>query len=518
MNLILHRPLLLLSLAASTSALSQMTSPLPTSPGNQCNVRVYGAKGDNVALDTTSINAAVAACASRGGGVVVVPPGTYRTGTIRLLDHIDLHLEAGATILGSPDVHDYLPISKASEDRNTALILAENAHDVAVTGEGIIDGNGPAFTLAESLSIDGRPATEGPAKMKARPGVLMLMLHTDGITLKGFHVRDSPNWGVKLMCSEHIVISDLDIRNGMLVPNSDALDISNSTNAVISNSYLEAGDDALVIGGPCADGWCQQLTQNVAVNNVILRSRSSALRIGPSAGGVRNLVFSNVIIHDTNRGIAIQARDAETIENILFDNVVSETHLIDGPWWGSGEPISITVAKWAYGSWSSVKPPVATPGIGQIRHLRFSHVVMTGAAPVVLYSTGPGRIDDVQFDDVHLTMQPGSFQAVHKAQIDMVPSDPEMIGTASNQLAAILAYNTSGLAFRDLQVDWQSPFPTSYKNALNVERYNGLTIQGFRGEANLAGSAAIRLRQGNGLVLSDAKARHGLLLDTLPTR
>ena len=77
-------------------------------------------------LNTNAINAAVADCNKRGGGTVVVDSGTYRTGTIRLLDNITLKLEPGSTILGSEDLADYPKISKASEDRDTALIIAEH--------------------------------------------------------------------------------------------------------------------------------------------------------------------------------------------------------------------------------------------------------------------------------------------------------------------------------------------------------------------------------------------------------
>ena len=222
------------------------------------------------------------------------------------------------------------------------------SHNIAIVGEGTIDGNGRAFTdkdkphfdpyfeAAQSRQGDAlvdrmRQTREGPVLMRARPGVLVLVLYSDGIIVRDIHVVDSPNWGIKLMCSEHISVTGIDVRNNILVPNNDALDISNSKNAIVANSLLEAGDDALVVGGPCADGWCQQITENVTVSNVVLQSRSAAIRIGPAAKDVRNLVFENVIIRDTNRGINIQSRAGETVENLIFTNIVSETRLMDGP-------------------------------------------------------------------------------------------------------------------------------------------------------------------------------------------
>ena len=84
-----------------------------------CPVRAFGAAGDGQKLDTSAINAAIQACHSRGGGTVVFDAGTYRTGTIHRLDNITLKFEPGSTILGSPDLRDYPPIEKASEERDT---------------------------------------------------------------------------------------------------------------------------------------------------------------------------------------------------------------------------------------------------------------------------------------------------------------------------------------------------------------------------------------------------------------
>src|SRR5215469_491514 len=273
-------------LALTCSSMRAQTAK-PESFSGECRVKAYGAKGDGVALDTAAINAAFQDCHSHGGGTVVVEPGTYRTGTIRLLDNTTLKLEPGSRILGSENLADYPHLAHASEERDTALLVAEGVHNVAIVGEGTIDGNGDAFTDAcvphfypffdglqtrQGHALVARMAEgrEGPVAMRARPGLLLLVLHSDGVMLRDFHVVNSPNWSIKVACSSHISVSGLDVRNSMLVPNADALDVSASSNVTITNSYLEAGDDALVLGGPCADGWCHQPMENVVVSNVIL--------------------------------------------------------------------------------------------------------------------------------------------------------------------------------------------------------------------------------------------------------
>lgn len=507
---------------AALFLLTQTSFSSPTSVNGVCNVRDFGAVGDGHTMSTEAINAAVSACAAKGGGTVELPAGTWLTGTVYFQSHITMQLDAGAVLLGSPNLKDYPPLPHASEGRNTSLLVADGVKDISITGDGTIDGNSSAFVGVPQPSSGTwfdvertrNPAglrellqhgTEGTLPMKDRPGVLLLALHSDGISLRAFRVRNSPNWGIKLMCSDHISVSDLDVRNSMSIGNTDALDVSNSSNALIQNSYLEAGDDALVVGGPCADGWCpERATQNVTVSNVILHSRSAAIRIGPNAAGARDFTFNNVIIYDSNRGIMVQARDAETIENLLFDNVSINTHFIDSPgWWGNGEPISITVAKWAYGSWNPPSPDVPNSGFGLIRHLRFSNVVATGTSPVILYSTAPGRIQDVAVSGLSITMQSSPLTPVLGGNLDLTPTTPQSDGLVRHNLSAILLHNVEDVSLDGTRVQWKGVFPNYYRSALSADGFNRLRIIDFVGTANAPGAPPIHLGSGTGAHLED---------------
>src|SRR5215472_10479596 len=510
---------------ACSSMLAQ--SQKPENPSGECRVKAYGAKGDGIAHDTVAINAAIQDCHSQGGGTVVVEPGTYRTGTIRLLDNITLKLEPGSRILGSENLADYPHLARASEDRDTSLLVAEGAHNVAIVGEGTIDGNGDAFTdtgvphyfpcfeasqtrQGQALVARVAEGREGPVAMRARPGLLLLVLHSDGIVLRDFHVVSSPNWSIKVACSSHISVSGLDVRNSMLVPNADALDVSASSNVTIANSYLEAGDDALVLGGPCADGWCHQTMENVVVSNVILHSRSAAIRIGPAAKDVRNMTFDNVIIRDSNRGINIQARGGEVVENLLFSNVVSETRLIDGPWWGAGEPVSMTVARWAYPSW----PDAPAQTAGRIRHVVFNNMIAKSESPIVIYSTVPGLIEDVTFRGLDLTMQSNGLQQILGGNLDLQPTTPISLGLVRQDLSAIEAHNVRGLTLAGLQVRWEGTFPEFYRNAVHADGFDGLSIDGFKGAGSARNYAALSFVHGKNLLVRDAHAESGVLMDT----
>jgi hypothetical protein len=521
LNLVLITPGAALLLFSSIGFGQAASAP---SFSHECHASAYGAVGDGHTLNTRAINAAIVDCHAGGGGTVVLDAGTYRTGTIHLLDNITLRLAPGAILLGSEDMADYPHVVSASEERDNALIVADHAHNVSIVGEGTIDGNGRAFMDAHEghwapffdtaqtrqgapLEERMRQSREGPKMMRPRPGMLALFLESDGITLRDFHVVDAPNWSIHIACSNHITVSGLDVHNSLLVPNSDALDISTSSNATISDSLLESGDDALVVGGPTADGWCQRPAENIVVSNMVLQSRSSAIRIGPAAKDVRNFTFQNIVIHDSNRGINIQARGGEVVENLLFTNLVTDTRLMDGPWWGAGEPISISVANWEYASWAN------SSGAGRVRHIKFTNMSARSQSPIVLYSVEPGRITDINFSGVDLTMQSSELQTLLGGNLDLQPTTPRSLGMFRHDLSGLLAHNVQNLTLNDLTIRWEGSFPPYYLNAVDVDGFDGLTIARFRGHASLPGAPALRLRNGINLSI-DAQSGAGSELDS----
>ena len=306
---------------------------------NVCDVRQFGAKGDGAHVDTLAIQNAIRACADQGGGIVRFEAGTYISGSIQLESNITMQLEQGASLVGSRDVGLYTSVGRSTENRSTALIWAIGARNVGITGPGVIDGNGRAFMSAgkphSSLQFYDPKLTrqgaevfsryeqnhEGPTEMMERPGVMVLFIECENVDLRGFNVVDSPNWCIHLACCRHAVISGLNVRNSLLVPNADAIDVSNSQDVRISDVYLEAGDDGIAIS-PCADGYCSQTAENITVSNAVIVSRSAGIRLGWSSNDIRNLVFTNIIIRDSNRGIGIFVRSKERIENVLMSNII----------------------------------------------------------------------------------------------------------------------------------------------------------------------------------------------------
>ena len=514
---------LFLTILQVGSLVRAVAQPVSATRSRVCDARRYGATGTGLKLDSPAINKAISDCSKKGGGTVKLTPGTYLSGTIALANGVTLDIGVGATILGSANLSDYSRMTRSSEGRDTALLLADGLHDVAVTGGGTIDGNGRAFIAKVAgvwtpsfdvrLARQGqawadrmRLATEGPLTMAARPGVLMLALHVTNLSLQNVHIVDSPNWTVKIGCSSHIRVDRLDVRNNLLIPNNDALDISTSSDAEVTNSYLQAGDDALVIGGPCLDGWCQQAAEHINVNNVTLVSRSAAIRVGPAAKGVHDVSFKHVIVRDSNRGVAIQTRDDEVVENITFDDLELRTRLIDGPWWGAGEPIAVSVAHWDYVSWAK------TSALGTVRHIRFTNVRTTSDSPIVVYATEPGHITDVVFNRMSVSMVPDALNLALGGNLDLQPTSPVEWGVRRTNLPAILMHNVSGIGVVNTEVRWQGGFPDYYTSALDIDGFDSVTIQHFRGGATSSNLPTINARNGISLVVDDATSTTGVLL------
>ncbi len=123
-------------------------------------VRKFGAKGNGKRLDTPALQKAIDACAAAGGGTVIVPAGTYLSATIELKSNVNFHLEKGATILGTTDYKAYRNLDPFTEglgiDVGTALVVAVDAKNVSLTGEGVIDGQGSALK-ERHIKEDTRP-------------------------------------------------------------------------------------------------------------------------------------------------------------------------------------------------------------------------------------------------------------------------------------------------------------------------------------------------------------------------
>src|ERR1700748_931495 len=172
-------------------AMALMTTLPSMAAGKVCDARTYGAKADGAAQDTKAIQAASDDCASAGGGTVKLSGGTFVSGPVVLKSNITLDLAKGTTLLGSPDHTDFPAKTEFRAPGTQSLVSATNAENVAITGEGTIDGNGESWwTQARATRGAGVVGT-----IQFRPR-LVVFDHCKHVRMEGVTVQNSPSWQI----------------------------------------------------------------------------------------------------------------------------------------------------------------------------------------------------------------------------------------------------------------------------------------------------------------------------------
>ncbi len=274
------------------------------------NVRDYGAAADGKCNDTAAIQQAIDACHRQGGGTVVLGVGSYLAGTIVLKSRVAMRLSTGARLLASGNRDHY---------SMKHLIYAGNAEDVAIEGAGIIDGQSDLF-------YDPCPESEsGVRRREWTPTPLIDLVDCRNVRIETIAINQAPRWTLRPKNCENVRIRGIAIDNGLMVPNSDGIDVDSSRNVIISDCHIEAGDDCIVLKTTLLNGTAKP-TENVVVTNCILVSSASALKLGTeSHADFRHCIFSNCVIRDSRTGIALLAKDGGCMESIHFNNITMTT-------------------------------------------------------------------------------------------------------------------------------------------------------------------------------------------------
>ena len=331
----------------------------------------YGAVGDGRTKNTAAFAKAIADCNEKGGGRVVVPAGMWLTGPIELKSNVDLHLEKGAVIMFSADFDDYPLINTSFEGfftyRCISPIYAKELENVAITGKGVIDGNGGAwrpikkFKLPErqwdSLVKGGGTVLEGKEEMwwpteAAKQGHLTLIPNPEllrnkaecekyrdflrpamvnftnckKVLLDGVTFQNSPAWNLHPWCCEHVTIRNVNVRNPWFSQNGDGLDVDSCKYVKVYDSVFDVGDDALCVkSGKNEDGRKLGKTcQYVEFKNCIVYHGHGGFVIGSEmSGGVKDIQISDCTFIGTDTGLRFKSclGRGGVVEDIYVDGV-----------------------------------------------------------------------------------------------------------------------------------------------------------------------------------------------------
>ncbi len=294
------------------------TADVPTqapSDATAHNVRRFGAKGDGSTNDTKAIQAAIDECHRTRGGTVRVPAGVFLSGSLRLKTGVGLHLEHGATLLGSPNQADYDVYEtlgfKNDSDRETsffhhALIWAEDQERLAITGSGTINGN--------------RKKRGGP-----KPIALKRCKH---VIIRDVTIVDAPNYAISLLGTDYVHIDGVTILNAL----ADGIDPDSCHHVRISNCHIESWDDAICPKASFTLG-NRRSVENLVVTNCVLATNCNNFKFGTeSSGDFKNVtvtncaMFSRPNMRPAHSGISLLSVDGSNIDGVTISNIV-----MDGP-------------------------------------------------------------------------------------------------------------------------------------------------------------------------------------------
>jgi len=429
------------------------------------NVKEYGATGRKQDNARPAIQQAIDACGKAGGGTVYVPPGDYTSGQLHLRSGVRLYLEAGATLFASLEGREF------DSPKSAALIYGEDLHNIAIEGRGTLDGQASYVWLPTDfldyyilpnqrlMEATGKPLMRsfpaGHNKETVYPR-LVLLLRCEDVRIAGLKFLRSRSWTINPYACKRLTIDGVYIySNQKEAVWADGIDPDGCQDVRISNSTIETGDDALVFYS--ADIWGPALpTENVTVTNCRLSSASAALKFcDGNANAVRHVVIDNIVITNSNRGLAFMVFDGGIVEDVAISNVTIETHRFDWFWWGDGDPIHFNIKRRSEvdGTKRENEPP---PGI--IRNVIIRDVIAHGMGTSAINGHPNSWLEGIRLEDIRL----------------FLTHDPNAQYEATRD--AITLRDARDFTMKDVVVRWEKPEATTWRTGLNAQNVENLRL------------------------------------------
>ncbi|WP_028592093.1 glycoside hydrolase family 28 protein [Paenibacillus massiliensis] len=284
------------------------------------NIADYGVTQDGVA--TAAIAAAIDAASKAGGGTVVVPAGTFKTGAIWLKSNIELHLSPGAVLSFSTDPEDFPMVESRWEgvrrEVHSPCIFGKDLENVSITGSGTIEGNGqPWWDTFRNRREE----------LKAPRPTMIGFYNCKKVTLRDISLQNSPSWTINPILSYNVTVDNVSILNPADSPNTDGINPESCTNVRISNCNIDVGDDCIAIKAGTEDTAERVPCENITITNCTMVHGHGAVVLGSEmSGDIRNVTISNCVFKQTDRGVRLKSRRGRggTIEDIRISNIVME--------------------------------------------------------------------------------------------------------------------------------------------------------------------------------------------------
>ncbi|MEO6548991.1 MAG: glycosyl hydrolase family 28 protein [Ferruginibacter sp.] len=406
-------------------------------------IRDFGARGDSTSLNTKAIQSAIDKCNADGGGAVLIAGGKFVTGTLYIKSNICLRIEAGSVLLGSSKIADYATntdrnMYKGEPYMDRCLIFARDAENIAIEGNGMIDGRGKSLP-------------EKGDSMKNRPKMIR-MIGCSHLRLRDITLKSPASWTTEFRNCTDIAVDGLTIASRN-ISNGDGLDFDGCTHVRVANSTFNTGDDAICLQTSSNDHPCMDIT----VTNCNFSSRWAGIRIGLlSRSNFENVVVSNCTFSDHNdSGIKIQLMEGSEMKNMLFSNLVMKN-----------VPRAVFLTFNRQNAWVDASGEPAP--MKRLYNLVFSNIIIENplgtTPPIVVTGLADHPIENLVFNNITATLAGGGTTE-----------------DAKNVLAELTVENLKG---RWPEYGGLKGVAPAY--GMYIRHVNGISIQNFNVRTNAA--------------------------------
>jgi hypothetical protein len=439
------------------------------------NVKDFGATGiksDNAlpaiqkAIDTAGIK----------GGTVYLPPGDYTSGTIRLRSHVNLYIEAGATLYASEKPSDFAENKPKSKD---ALLFGEKLEDVSIEGRGTVDGQQKyvwGVDTIEGMGFNHKMLMQkmGASQMRSYPAGfpkqedyphLVWLGDSTNVRITGLSFLHSPSWSFALFNCSRVVVDGVYIYTSLKEAVwADGIDIVSCHDISISNSTIETGDDCIAIVCGIPEWGPDYPTENITITNCRFSSASAGIKFTEGNSRlVQHVVINNCAIFNCNRGITFQIATGGTVRDVVISNLTIDLQRRDWFWAGDANAFNFRINRPS--EWNGEAPKPGEPGPGLIKDVIIHDIIVhcQGTSRIEGHPERP--LEGITFENI-------------KFFISSDPTKPYDTATS-----ALIFRRAKNLKLRNIEVYWDKPAYDKWESALVVEDVDGLQLDGFMGNA-----------------------------------
>lgn len=469
--------------------------------GFATNAKDFGARGDGTGMDTAALQAAIDACAKAGGGRVLLPPGRYPTGTLWLKSGVHLYVAAGATLAGVGERSQYnaddaFPENNVFSQENVTgahLIIAREAEDVGICGEGTIDGGSHHFFDIP----EGEPKPYSYTSKKGvnytlrewRPGQMIFFIRCKRVKVRDVTLLNAPYWTLFCHGCDDVAIRGLTVTNPPRTPNGDGIDIDCCRNVTISDCRLATGDDCITLRGSHKRLPAPKPCENVTVTNCVLSSPCCAIRVGVGDGIVRRCALSNIVVDDARTGINFISRYSQRaghgvdIRDISCTNFVMNCVLPIHAYLGGG-----------------ATPPAA------IEDIRLSGFTVRATAGMYVGGTPEAPVRRFALSDWDVVMDGGTDCEDYCEEVPFPFPTNAASGLEGKPAlpCALFARHVEGLRLTDFRLRWGGKLGRVWRDSVGLRDVRGVLIRESSLPPPRQGGASLRSDRAEGVVVRES--------------